>query len=221
MIRMTNPLPLTETTEACINGHVECYGDFDASPPACSDFLTLNFTLSNEHRLKRWSNYGLSADFLGDYFSAFFPGPSLDETSISNRDRVKAAVSFVANELIENAVKYGARNDALPITITLRLYGSTILLEASNPATTEHVDSYKEFVAHLLDSDPTELYFRQLETTALGSGQSQMGLLTMINDYQARFGWRFRSVDSLESDIQRWTVTVMARLDLGAPDPST
>lgn len=217
---MTHPPSPQDATPVDPDGALcEDYGDFEAAPQACTDFLTLNFTLSDEHRLKRWSNYGLSADFLGDYFSAFFPGPSLDEASISRRDAVKAAVSFVANELIENAVKYGERSDALPITICLRLYGSTILFEASNPATADHVERYRAFVTRLLETDPAELYFQQLEQTATGTGQSHMGLLTMINDYQARFGWRFAPVTAPGSGVERWMVTVMVRLDLGDTDP--
>jgi hypothetical protein len=190
----------------------DLYGDFVLEPPACSDFLTINFTLSDENRLQRWSNYGLSADFLGDYFSAFFPGSSLESAPISRRDEVKSAVSFVANELIENAVKYGDRtDDEKPITITIRLYGNTIIFQASNPSSTEHVNRYKGFVSKLIESDPDQLYLEQLEQTAMGTGQSQMGILTMVNDYQARFGWRFAP---LAAEGQ-WMVSVMAHLDLG------
>lgn len=190
------------------------YGEFQLEPPPCSDFLTLNFTLSDENRLQRWSNYGLSADFLGDYFSAFFPGASLASAPISRRDEVKAAVSFVANELIENAVKYGDRSDEKPITITIRLYKNTITLAASNPSTDRHVDRYKGFVTKLLASDPDQLYFEQLEQTAMGTGQSQMGILTMVNDYQARFGWCFAPL----ATAGQWLVTVMVHLDLGEAD---
>lgn len=190
------------------------YGEFQLEPQPCSDFLTLNFTLSDENRLQRWSNYGLSADFLGDYFSAFFPGASLESAPISRRDEVKAAVSFVANELIENAVKYGDRSDEKPIAITIRLYKNTITLEAANPSSDRHVESYKGFVTKLLASDPDQLYFEQLEQTAMGTGQSQMGILTMVNDYQARFGWSFAPL----ATAGQWLVTVMVHLDLGEAD---
>ena len=199
---------MTTTDEVCL------FGEFDVEPPTCSDFLTLNFTLSDENRLQRWSNYGLSADFLGDDFSAFFPGSSLESAPISRRDEAKAAVSFVANELIENAVKYGDPTEEKPITITIRLYKNTIIFEASNPSESVHVNRYKGFVAKLLAGDPDQLYLEQLEQTAMGSGQSQMGILTMVNDYQARFGWRFAP---LETEGQ-WIVSVMVHLDLGEAD---
>lgn len=199
----------------------EIYGDFQVNMRGCNDFLTLNFTLSDEQRLLRWSNYGLSADFLGDYFASFFPGTCLDGEQISRRDEVKSVVSFVSNELLENAVKYGRHSQTLPVTITLRLFGDMIVFEASNPSTAEHVKGYRAFVQQLVSGDPAELYFRQLEQTAAGTGQSQMGILTMINDYQARFGWRFSPMPSEAESIQGaaaevpWLVDVMVCLNVG------
>lgn len=201
------------------------FGDFLNPPPACKDTLTLNFCLSDEHRLQRWSSYGLSADFIGDYFSAFFPGTSLDGAPISQREEAKASVSFIANELIENAVKYGEHKDSQPIAITLRLYGSTILFEATNPAMPDNVDRYRAFVTRLLEGNPSEMYIQQLEHTAMGSGQSHMGILTMINDYGARFGWRFApaaTMGAVEADGGRhWLVSVMAHLSLGGNGVAT
>lgn len=187
MSAMDTPLePMSSTATAA-----EVYGDFKKDPDPCNDFLTLNFTLSDEQRLLRWSNYGMSADFLGDYFASFFPGASLEGEQISRRDEVKSVVSFVCNELLENAVKYGQHSQALPVTITLRLYGDTIVFEAINPSSAERVSCYRSFVQELVSMDPSELYFRQLEQTATGTGVSHMGILTIINDYGARLGWRF------------------------------
>jgi hypothetical protein len=197
----------------------EALGEFLSNPRPSSDFLTLNFTLSDEQRLLRWSNYGLSADFLGDYFASFFPGTCLEGELISRRDEVKSMVSFIANELLENAVKYGVHTQALPVTITLRLYEDTIVFEASNPTTDERVKNYRTFVQELLAGDATELYFRQLELTASSSGQSQMGVLTMINDYQARFGWSFTPLPNAAEPghtAEQWLVTVMVHLPVGA-----
>ena len=201
---------------------VEIFGDFLEVPDACNDFLTLNFTLSDEQRLLRWSNYGMSADFLGDYFASFFPGPCLEGEQISRRDEVKSVVSFVSNELLENAVKYGQHSQALPVTITLRLYGDTIVFEAINPSSAERVSCYRSFVEELVSTDPSELYFRQLEQTATGTGLSHMGILTMINDYGARFGWRFAPM-AAEGDMQGgdagdapWLVSVMVHLRVGS-----
>ena len=202
----------------------EIFGEFLETPERCNDFLTLNFTLSDEQRLLRWTNYGMSADFLGDYFASFFPGTCLDGELISRRDEVKSVVSFVSNELLENAVKYGQHSQALPVTITLRLYGDTIVFEATNPSTADRVAGYRAFVEELVAGDPSEIYFRQLEQTASGTGQSHMGILTMINDYGARFGWRFAPMAQGEVGLEdgegpvageSWLVSVMVHLSVG------
>ncbi|BFM40659.1 hypothetical protein [Synechocystis sp. LKSZ1] len=187
----------------------EIFGEFLDPVPLCHDFLTLNFTLSDQSRMQRWRNYGLSADFLGDYFSSFFPGKSVDSQELSEQATVKASVSFIANELLENAVKYGDQSVTLPISITLRLYEEAIIFEASNPIDEGAAQKYQAFIRQLIESDPAQLYFEQLEKTAMGAGESHIGLLTMIYDYEARFGWRFTPV--VDQPNRLW-VSVMVHL---------
>ena len=82
------------------------WGHFLEPIPHSSEFLTLNFSLNSENRLQRWRNYGLSADFLGDYFANFFPGNELTPNPISQQDAIKGSVSYIANELLENCLLY-------------------------------------------------------------------------------------------------------------------
>ncbi|WP_239651647.1 hypothetical protein [Neosynechococcus sphagnicola] len=63
----------------------QTFGAFLDEVPASDEFLTLNFSLSSSARQQRWSNYGLSADFLGDYFAAFFPGDETPENKINRK----------------------------------------------------------------------------------------------------------------------------------------
>jgi hypothetical protein len=71
------------------------------------------------------------------------------------------------------------------------------------------------FIQRLLVIDANDLYIEQLEKSAIGnSDESHIGLLTMINDYQAQFGWQFAPVP--ESDSLMW-VTVMTHLDITLP----
>jgi hypothetical protein len=172
----------------------QIFGHFPDPVPPSHEFLTLNFSLSTALRTQRWRNYGLSADFLGDYFSTFFPGEDSTQQGINRRDSIKGSVSYIANELLENAVKYGDASLTLPVSITLYLYTNQIIFEVSNPALKSAVDIYQAFIRILLAHDPSELYLQQLEATATSSGESHMGILTMINDYGAQFGWRFSSL---------------------------
>lgn len=190
---------------------VQTFGSFLDEVPASDEYLTLNFSPNSAARKRRWSNYGLSADFLGDYFAAFFPGDEIPDSKISQRDTVKATVSYIANELLENSVKYSDAAASLPISITLHLYEREIILQATNYANSATVEKYQNFIQELLNSDLDELYTRQLEATALGTGSSNMGLLTMMNDYSTRFGWKFQMIPHNPEVIR---ITVMVHLDI-------
>ncbi|HEY9297573.1 MAG TPA: ATP-binding protein [Phormidium sp.] len=171
---------------------VQIFGEFLEEIPTSNEYLTLNFSPTSAARKRRWEHNGISADFLGDYFAAFFPGNTNSENKINRKAIVKGVVSYIANELLENAVKYSDSSANLPITITLYLYEQELIFNVTNYAHKVTVEKYQQFIHKLLNSDTDELYTRQLEKTAMGTGESNMGLLTMINDYSARLGWKFQ-----------------------------
>lgn len=190
---------------------IQVYGDFlDAIPP-CEEYLTLNFSPNSAPRKRRWSNYGLSADFLGDYFAAFFPGDAALDSPINQRDTVKAAVSYIANELLENAVKYNEDSAGLPISIALHLYASQIIFRVANYTEEKLADKYQQFIRELLGADLDVYYMQQLEKTASCGESSCMGILTMMNDYAARFGWKFEASAQSPGTIR---VEVLVYLDV-------
>lgn len=181
---------MTQTTLA------QTYGDFIETVPLSEEYLTLNFSPNSAPRQRRWRNYGLSADFLGDYFAAFFPGDATPDSKINQRDTVKAAVSYISNELLENAVKYNETSEAFPISISLHLYDSQIIFRITNYTNQARATKYQNFIRELLESDLDAYYMGQLERAAMGNGESSVGILTMMNDYGSRFGWRFTPLES-------------------------
>ncbi len=200
------------------NSMIQTFGEYTDKVSSSPEYLTLNFSPGSAPRQRRWKNYGLSADFLGDYFASFFPGDDVsDDQEISQRDTVKGTVSYIANELLENAVKYSDEAASLPISISLHLYSQEIVFHATNYANRSMVDRYQAFIQELITSDIDELYTQQLEKTAMGTGNSHMGLLTMINDYSARFGWKFQTLEKSQvpeksQDIIQ--VNVLVHLDV-------
>jgi len=190
---------------------IQTFGDFTQQVPSSQEYLTLNFSPTAAARKRRWGNYGLSADFLGDYFAAFFPGDELPDSKINQRDTVKAAVSYIANELLENAVKYNDDSTGLPVSISLHLYERQIVFHVINFANQAIAEKYQAFVQVLLASDLDEFYMTQLEKTAMGGGGSSMGVLTMMNDYSAQFGWQFQTLESMPNTVK---VDVMAYLNV-------
>jgi hypothetical protein len=87
----------------------QIFGDFVESFPPAQDSLQLTFTPNSLPIKKRWRSNRLSANFMADYFSNFLP---VDEDDPSQKRRIKeskGAVSYVANELLENAIKFNDR----------------------------------------------------------------------------------------------------------------
>ncbi len=172
------------------------FGRFIDSLENSKEYLTISFSPSASARQQRWRNYGLSADFLGDYFATFFPGSGKEPGSVDDlmqRDTVKAAISYIANELLENAIKYHTERSQDPISISLFLYEDYIVFQSLNlvePVLAEH---FKGFIQDILNADNIDTAFaQQLEQAATGQGESHMGFLTMICDYGVEFGWGFK-----------------------------
>jgi hypothetical protein len=175
--------------------NIQTFGKFRDDIPVSQEYLTLNFSPADTPlRQQRWKNYGLSADFLGDYFAAFFPGHEVPDNLINLKDTVKASVSFIANELLENAVKYSDGSINSPIGITLYLYEREIIFQVMNCAESTVAIEYQDFVRDIQSANLEELYIQQLEKTAMGEGTSRMGLLTILHDYPTTGGWKFETL---------------------------
>ena len=152
---------------------------------------------------ERWKNNGLSADFMGDYFANFY---AMDASSDPHRrEEVKSTVSFVANELIENAMKF-TDVDAIPISIRLTMLDGELVFCATNETSVENGIKYLEAIKTLLSADLWAEYEKRASATGESSG---LGLLSMLLDYSARIGWRF-----LVRDEQRVMVITTVRLPL-------
>jgi hypothetical protein len=191
---------------------MQTFGQFRDETPVSQEYLTLNFSpAATPQRQRRWKNYGLSADFLGDYFAAFFPGDAVPDSLINLKDTVKASVSFIANELLENAVKYSDGSINSPISITLYLYEQEIIFQITNCAAPAVAEKYQKFLQEIQSSNLEELYLQQLEKTAMEGEGSSMGILTILHDYPTKGGWKF---ETLPDGSSTYRVTVMIYLVL-------
>jgi hypothetical protein len=177
------------------------------------EYLTLAFSPLSAPLRSRWRNNGLSADFLGDYVITFLPAKGGMAAAGSRQNEIRHAVTYIANELLENAMKYHERHVDIPIGIHLELTSDHITVSASNGIGVGQAQRYKAFVEHLLEGDAGDLLLRQQEESARcnGSTTSCLGLLTMISDYGAQLSWRFE-VHPGQSEIM--TVTTSAVLPL-------
>jgi hypothetical protein len=181
--------------------------------PLSQDQLNLRFSPSSIPIKDRWRNNGLSADFMADYLTSFIPTNENDPSTAQRQLEIKSATSYIANELLENSMKYCDYNVRCPISIQLQLDADQIRFFVTNSINKSSVDSFIAFVEELMVSDPNELYFRQLENNAEdeNSTASGLGLLSMVNDYSAMLGWKFETIQEKPEII---TVTTMVQLTI-------
>lgn len=189
---------------------IQTFGDFiewSASP----EYLIIGFSPSSLPLKQRWRNNGLSADFLADYLTTFFPGNEDDPSTIERQAEIKSAVSYIANELLENAMKFNDKTSEYPIEIKLQLESDGVIFSVANSISPQAVDKFQAYIEQLLASEPSELYIQQLEKNAADESciDSGLGLLTMLTDYTAKIGWKFQTV---HKDPEVIAVTTMVQL---------
>ena len=189
---------------------IQTFGDF-IEPTPSQEYLIIGFSPSSIPLKQRWRNNGLSADFLADYLTTFFPGNEDDPSTIDRQAEIKSAVSYIANELLENAMKFNDETSEYPIDIKLQLKSDGLIFSVANSISPLAVDQFQGYIRQLLASDPSELYIEQLEKNAADeiSTGSGLGLLTMLSDYTAKMGWKFQTV---QQDPEVITVTTMVQL---------
>lgn len=186
---------------------IQTFGQFEESFSS-NEYLLIGFSPSSIPLKQRWRNNGLSADFLADYLATFFPARETDEDALTRQAEIRGAVSYVANELLENAMKFNDDASGYPVNIQLQLHNDHILFHVTNSVITVNLPKFQTFIQQILYNDPQELYLNRLEETG-EQNTSQVGLLTMINDYGAELGWKFVTV---QQDPEIVVVTTMVKL---------
>ena len=189
------------------------YGDFIQNLPPSQEYLILSFSPGSIPLRQRWRNNCLSADFLADYFSTFFLTEQEQAGKSTKQVEVQSAVSYIANELLENAMKYGCETSPVPISIQIHLNPNLIVFELTNSIRLEQTSKFQEHIDKLITSDSEELYISQLEKSATNESneESGLGFLTMLNDYGAKLGWKF---EDLPEQAQELAVTTMVQLNI-------
>lgn len=189
---------------------IQTFGDF-IELPASQEYLIIGFSPSSIPLKQRWRNNGLSADFMADYLATFFPGNEDDPSTIDRQAEIKSAVSYIANELLENAMKFNNETSEYPIDIKLQLESDGVIFSVVNSISPQAVDKFQAYIQQLLASEPSELYIQQLEKNAADESCTDcgLGLLTMLTDYTAKIGWKFQTV---HQDPEVIAVTTMVQL---------
>ena len=194
----------------------QLFGEFINYFPPDRDSLEITFTPSSRSMKQRWRNNRISAHFVADYFANFLP---VDKNAPTCEQRVKeskCAVSYVANELLENAIKFNDEESKCKVKFGIHFFENKdavkAVIFAINTVKLEAAEKLKAFLEELLSSDPNDMYISQVEKSAEEDTEaSGLGLLTMINDYSAQLGWK---LENIEGDLPVVTVTTMAQLKI-------
>lgn len=187
------------------------FGNFVKKSEKSGEYLKLSFHPGSTTLQQRWRNNGLSADFLAGYLSTFFPGDDAD--AAERQSNIKDAVSFIANELLENAMKYSYTASNSTVSIEMVLEAKKISLYTSNTCDPKLIEPFQTLIQRILTEDTNQLYIDQLESNTEDDGDSTSGLgfLTIVNDYGATLSWRFADGDRGEDDV---TVTTLVQLPI-------
>jgi hypothetical protein len=186
------------------------FGNFTEIHTRNSDYeyLVIGFSPTSTPFQQRWRNNSLAANFLSDYLSNFLNLGKYDNNCLSVLE-LRSAISYIANELLENAMKHGYTSSA-PITIQLLFADTEIIFLITNMISLDAVNKFQPYIHLLLGSDTQKLYFEQIEKEHVnGAG---LGLLSILNDYPAKIGWKFEHSDK-EKDTAM-TLTTMVQLDI-------
>ena len=187
-------------------------GNFIPNLPPSKEYLILSFSPSSIPLRQRWRNNCLSADFLADYLSTFFLGNNDRQLDSDKQAEIKSAVSYIANELLENGMKYSTQMSSLPISIQIHLNPDLIVFQLTNSIPAKRTQQFQNRIQTLLDCDPDELYIAQLEKNALEENEeSSLGLLTMLTDYGVKLGWKFELLPQNPKEV---AVTTMVQLKI-------
>ncbi|MFN5262237.1 MAG: DUF6272 family protein [Pseudanabaena sp.] len=188
----------------------QVFGEFTENVSERSEFLVLGFSPSSLPIQLRWRTNGLSADFLGDYVKNFFPGDT--RAALNKQTEVRHAVSFVANELLENAMKYSDKGAGQPVNLELHLFSDRLIFVSKNSVHQDAIADFQTYLQQITTSDIGEMYINQVEKSSDNdeSKSSGLGYLTMIMDYDAVLGWKLEQISNTPAII----VTTMVQLPL-------
>jgi hypothetical protein len=193
---------------------VQVFGDFVESTGK-KENLTLGFSPSSIPISERWRNNGLSADYVAEYLANVLNVDDYKSNDIEYLADIKSSASYIANELLENGMKYCNKQIEYPIIFHIELVSNEIRFFLENTIIPANAQKLQEFINELNNSDPLELYVQQLERNAEAdledNTSSGLGFLSIINDYSAKLGWKFQTVDRSSLVM---SVTTLVRLML-------
>lgn len=120
----------------------QIFGDYVDEQPTNVEHLIIGFSPTSIPLKQRWRNNGLSADFLADYLQTFFVGDDEQIGARGVRAEIQSAVSYIANELLENAMKFSDDSVDYATSIAFHLHKDCLTFYVRNSIPKQNVSKF-------------------------------------------------------------------------------
>ncbi len=159
----------------------------------------------------KWGTASSAANYISNYFA----NALREEISEQAQAEISGNLNFVANELLENAIKFHF-NRYLPLSCIVQQDENEFVLQVSNSVDSSRLPAFYRLIEELLSHDPAELFILHMENSleVLSESTSGLGLITIMNDYEGKLGWRFETLAGLPGLPAQIVVTTLARIPL-------
>jgi hypothetical protein len=138
-----------------------------------------------------WHRCSLTADYFAAHLAYTF----------DNRDEARAVLSTVANELLENAVKFSS-DKSLPASLTLNHFGEWLAIETRNRTDARRASALAALERDFDGGSAEALFLARIESTAGNAGSpSGLGLLVLKKDYGVRLAIEIEPIDEDNFDV--------------------
>ncbi|MBB3544310.1 MULTISPECIES: ATP-binding protein [unclassified Rhizobium] len=138
-----------------------------------------------------WKHSGMTSDFIAEMMTPRFrPSKRL-------YNQLRQDIGYLANELIENAIKFRSRGE---VVVEALAQADCFRLRVSNLVDRETADRFQQLLATVTSGDPGELLIEQIEASAMATSgnASGLGILTLMSDYEVQFAWLFEGEEDNE-----------------------
>ena len=180
-------------------------GDYDKDYCMETSDIFLKYYLNN-FKMK-WDQASKLADYLGDYYSQ----DVLSCTAIQHKE-VSDKISYVLNELFENALKF---NDEKDITASTHINreDNLITLVTSNHIDEKKAEHFVAFLTQLFKGDPRTMFIEKIAQNLIDeNNNSGLGYLTMILNFDVKLGFKFFTLNDQSGKVRIYTMARMPML---------
>jgi hypothetical protein len=131
-----------------------------------------------------WHHCATTSDFIADLFALRY------QSSRTEYREVRHCIGYLANELIENAMKFRALGE---IMIEASMDAESFKMKVSNVVDGKSASEFQTLLAEITVGDPSDHLIQRIEANAAEPEKSRsgLGLLTLMSDYGAHLAWIF------------------------------